>query len=83
MWSKIICILFISILSGNYAFSQQTPDKKDTTQLYQNIETYSKQSKFKRSIYILIFKPIASNKSKKKTKRKVYKKLIQKPYSDF
>ena len=81
---KNIFILFcILILTNNLAIAQQTPAKTDSTKIYKNIETYSGQSKFKTFVYKLIFKPVAANSPKKKVKKKVYKKLIQKPYSSF
>jgi len=83
MWfRRIFILLFVSVFLTVSAFAQQTPVKIDSTQLYKNIETYSKRNKFNTFLYGLIFKPI-SNKSKKEVKKKVYKKLIQKPYSTF
>ena len=56
MWFKNIFILFfISILTSEFAFAQETPVKKDSTQLYKNIESYSKRSKFTKFIYQLSF----------------------------
>ncbi|MDD4922018.1 MAG: hypothetical protein PHS30_06015 [Bacteroidales bacterium] len=43
------------------------------------MESYSKQNKFTKFMYALIFKPHTKSRSKKRT----YKKLIQKPYSSF
>jgi len=83
MWFRRIFILFfVSVFLTVSAFAQQTPVKIDSTHLYKNIETYSKRNKFNTFLYGLIFKPI-NNISKKEVKKKVYKKLIQKPYSTF
>lgn len=83
-WFKnIILFLFVSILVSDFAFAQQTPARKDSTRLYKDIQSYSKRSKFTKFMYALIFKPVALNSPKKKVKKKVYKKLIQKPYSTF
>ena len=83
MWSKKICILlFISILINTSAYAQENIVKKDSTQLYRDIETYSKRNKFNTFMYRLIFKP-GTIISKNNDKKKVYKKLIQKPYSTF
>jgi len=83
-WSKICIILvFVSVLTTEYAFAQKTPVKKDSTQVYQNIESFSLKRKFTRFAYRLVFKPVVSISPKKNVKRKVYKKLIQKPYSSF
>jgi hypothetical protein len=65
------------------AYSQETPAKKDSTQLYKDIETYSKKRGFTKFMYKLIFKPAIPAKVKKSAKKKGYKKLIQKPYSAF
>ncbi|MDP4208208.1 MAG: hypothetical protein Q8928_05275 [Bacteroidota bacterium] len=81
-FKKKITLFFVSFCISQFAFAQQTPVKTDSTHLYKTIETYSKRSKFGSFMYKLIFKPVAII-SKKKVKRKVYKKLIQKPYSAF
>jgi hypothetical protein len=85
MWTKNIFIfLFVSIvLTTDLTFAQQPSAKKDSTRIYKNIESYSKRSNFAKSIYQLIFKPLTTKSTKKKGDRKVYKKLIKKPYSAF
>jgi len=84
MWAKIIFILsFVSISTIDIAIAQQPASKTDSTHLYKNIDSYSKRSKLTRFMYSLIFKPIATSKSKKKPDTNVYKKLIQKKYSPF
>lgn len=84
MWFKKISILFfVSILLSDFAFAQETPVKKDSTRLYTDIQTYSKRSKFTKFMYGLFFKPVATSSKARKAKKKVYKKLIQKPYSTF
>jgi hypothetical protein len=83
MWfRKFFILLFVLVFFSAFALAQETAVKKDSTQLYKNIETYSKRNKFNNFMYRLIFKPIAII-SKKEVKKKVYKKLIQKPYSTF
>jgi hypothetical protein len=82
LFKKILILILISFFLGNFVSAQQDTIKKDSTALYKNIESYSKQSKFRTFIYRLVFKPIAAI-TKKKTKKKVYKKLIQKPYYTF
>ena len=80
MWFKSILFLVgFSSLTCQFAFSQQTPVKNDSTHLYRNIETYSKRGKFTRFMYQLVFKPTSAKSSRKKR----YKKLIIKPYSAF
>lgn len=79
-WSKVLLILvFVSVVTSDYAFAQKTPDKKDTTQIYKNIESFSVKRKFTKYMYSMFFKPVA----KASHKKKVYKRLIQKPYSAF
>ena len=83
MWFKKILILFIiSVFFSAFLRAQETTVKKDTTKIYKDIESYSKRNKFNTFMYRLIFKPITVI-SKKGVKKKVYKKLIQKPYSTF
>ena len=74
--------IYFNYLFVVYASAQEAPVKKDSTTIYKNIESYSKQSKFKTFIYRLVFKP-AHGTRKKEVKKKGYKKLIQKPYSAF
>ena len=83
MWSKKTFILFfISVFISAFAFAQETPAKKDSTKIYKDIESFSKRNRFNAFMYRLIFKPITII-SKPLVQKKVYKKLIQKPYSTF
>ncbi len=82
MFKIITILIFVLISTSDFALAQQKPVKKDSTKIYSDIETYSNKSKFTKFLYSLIFKPVADP-SKKKTKKKVYKRLIQKPYSAF
>jgi hypothetical protein len=79
---KFLILLFIPLLFCVVASGQKTSVKKDSTRLYKNIETLSKRNRFNTFLYKLIFKPIAVV-SNKVTSKKVYKKLVQKPYSTF
>ena len=79
----IFVVLFVSILTSDFAFAQQTVAKKDSTKLYENIENYSEGSNFTRFMYRLFFKPVAPGPVTKKGAKKVYNRLIQKPYSAF
>ncbi|MBA4410539.1 MAG: hypothetical protein C0397_14090 [Odoribacter sp.] len=83
MQFKIIVILLFSIFTSAFAFAQQEPAKKDSTQIYTDIESFSKRSKFTKFMHSLIFKPVSPSPLKKKVKKKVYKRLIQKPYISF
>ncbi len=80
---SIFLFPFVFFLIADFASAQQDSVKKDSTQLYRNIESYSKRSKFNGFMYRLIFKPVTPDSKNKVVSRKVYKKLIQKPYSTF
>jgi hypothetical protein len=81
---KNIFIIFVFLFSfSEFAFTQQTPVKKDSTILYKKIESYSGQGKFKNFMYHLVFKPVIPVSKIREVKKKGYKKLIQKPYSTF
>ena len=84
MWLKnIFVLIFASFLISDPAFAQQDSVKRDSTHLYENIESYSKRSKVTKFIYRLVFKPVAPISKKRALKTNIYKKLIQKPYSSF
>src|ERR1035437_6675293 len=82
MWSRISLIWFFVLIINAFASAQEIPVKKDSTQLYKNIEAYSKRNKFNNFMYRLFFKPVSII-SKKEIKKNNYKKLIQKPYNTF
>lgn len=84
MHFKTITILFFVLISTNdVTFAQQQPVQKDSTKIYSDIETYSKRSKIAKFTYSLIFKSTNAVTPQKKSKKKVYKKLIQKPFNTF
>ncbi|MDO9614321.1 MAG: hypothetical protein Q7J86_07315, partial [Bacteroidota bacterium] len=56
---KIIFIFLVVSSLTNYDAFGQTPAKKDSTKLYENIEAYSGRSNFTKFVYRLFFKPIA------------------------
>src|SRR5665647_2177692 len=80
---NIFLLLIFSFLISDLATAQQTPASTDSTSLYKNIETYSRQSKFKTIVYRLIFKPVTQVTKNKADRKKTYKNLIQKPYGNF
>jgi hypothetical protein len=58
-------VLFILILfCCQISFSQIKKTEKDSTDLYQNIQSYSKKNKVTKFLYKIIFKPINSRKKK-------------------
>jgi hypothetical protein len=83
-WLKTLFILvFVSVVTNDFAIAQKTPVKKDTTKVYENIESFSVKRKFTKFMYQFFFKPVAINSQKKNDKKKVYPKLIRKPYSAY
>ncbi len=78
-WKSIIIVAIAIGLANSFAFAQQDPAPKDTTHLYENIETYSERSKFTQLMFRLFFKPVApGNVTSKPAAR-----LKQVPYSSF
>ena len=75
---KYLLVFFILVYITGFTDGQQSNNKPDSTQIYKDIEVFSKRSKFTKFMYRVIFKPVAPI-----FKKKVYKKLIQKPYSTF
>jgi hypothetical protein len=83
MWFRNILLLaIISISICDTTFAQQTPVKKDSTQIYHDIESIAEKRKFTKFMYKLFFKP-ASVETKREAKKKTHNKLIQEPYSTF
>jgi hypothetical protein len=81
---KNIFILFIVSFSlGDIASAQQTPVKRDSTILYKKIAAYSEQSKGKKFIAGLVFKPVVNNSKNAEIRKKGYKKLLQESYSNY
>lgn len=80
MWLKnIVILLFILLITNDFTFAQDTIVQKDSTHLYENIETYSERNKFTQFMFRLFFKPVAPDLPQKKEN----KKRIQKPDSSF
>lgn len=82
-FKTILILFFVSVLTSGFAFAQQKPAPKDSTKIYSDIESFSKRGKFTKLMYSLIFKPVVPTSHQRNSKKKVYKKLIQKPYSAF
>ncbi|WP_423126420.1 hypothetical protein [Gaoshiqia sp. Z1-71] len=80
MWIKSVKILFFVLLTTNdLAFGQDITVQKDSTHLYENIETYSERSKFTKFMFRLFFKPTAPPPALET----LNKRLVQKPYGSF
>src|SRR4030042_5063863 len=82
-FKHISIFLFVLVSISDFASAQQDSVKTDSTQLYKNIESYSKRSRFIGFMYRLIFNPVTPDSKNKEVRKKAYKKLIQKPYSTF
>jgi hypothetical protein len=83
MWFRnIITPILLSVLMSNYSHAQE-PAKTDSTHLYENIESFSKERKLTGFIYQLVFKPGATKSKIKVIKKKGYRNLLQKPYSNY
>jgi hypothetical protein len=80
MWIKSAAVLFfILLITNGFAFAQVNSAQKDSTKLYENIETYSDKSRFTKYMFRLFFKPVSPAPAQKL----INKRLIQKPYSSF
>ena len=64
--SKILFILvFVSVVTSKYAYSQKVPVVKDSTKVYKSIESFSVKRKFTKFMYQMLFKPVAIKSQKK------------------
>jgi hypothetical protein len=70
-------IFFILLfLCFQMSFSQNNVPKKDSSEVYKEIQTYSKKHKFTNFLHKLVFKPINPKQKKKKV-------IVQQNYRDF
>lgn len=70
-------LLFLLILLGfQVVFSQENTPKKDSSEVYRNIQAYSKKNKFTKLVHKLVFKPI-------NPKKKKQEKVVQQNYQAF
>jgi hypothetical protein len=83
MLRHMILLLFFFLCTIECLWAQQTKPVVDSTDFYNDIQTYSKKSKFTRFIYRIIFRPTKTSLPKKVAKKKNRKKSIQKPYSNY
>jgi outer membrane protein assembly factor BamA len=79
---KIILILIIVVTTSHQVLAQQNLPR-DSTKLYKSIQNFSKRNKFTQAVHKLIFRPIRENIPRKKDKKKIYQKLIQRQYRNF
>ncbi len=84
MWFRNLLILFIvSVSISGSAFALQTPEKQDSTRLYEDNEVYSEGGKFTRFMYRLFFKPAIPDPVKSKGGKQVYARQVQQSYGAF
>ncbi len=69
-------VLFMLFMCFQMSFSQEKNPKKDSTEVYKNIQTYSKRNKVTKLLHKLIFRPITPQKKKEN-------KEVQKKYAEF
>lgn len=62
---KTFCLIFI-IFCFQISFSQVNVPKKDSLEVYKDLQTYSKKHKFTNFLHKLVFRPINPKKKKKK-----------------
>lgn len=80
MWFRnLFIVLVVFVLASEKSFAQESLVNKDTTRLYEDIEIYSKKSRFTKFVYSIFFKPVAPASLQKKAS----KNLIKQPYKSF
>jgi len=72
---KTYCLIFI-IFCFQLSFSQDKVLKKDSLEVYKDIQTYSKKHKFTKFVHKLVFKPI-------NPKQKIRNKVVRQNYRAF
>lgn len=83
LFRNLILFFFVSFIVNEVTNAQQTDVKKDSTKIYKDIESYSKQRKITGFMYKLVFKPTVKSSTKKPAGNKQYRKLIKKSYKAF
>lgn len=76
MLLKKLLLFLLTLLSFQMMFSQKITPKKDSSEVYKNIQTYSKKHKFTKFMHQLVFKQI-------NPKQKRQKKIVQQNYQSF
>lgn len=66
-------VLFLLLSFCTFSFSQTNLPKKKSSEVYRDIQTYSKKRKFTKLLHKLIFEPINPKKKKKKIVTNQYK----------
>ena len=75
-------LFFLIFCYSQVSFSQVDKPKKDSSEVYKNIQTYSKKNKFTKFVHRLVFRPVnikvAKQKVVKKTHQNFEGKIIRK-----
>jgi hypothetical protein len=74
MLPKKLLLFLLTLLSFQMVFSQEITPKKDSSEVYKDIQTYSKRHKFTKFMHKLVFKPINPKQIRRK---KVVKQNFQ------
>src|SRR3954470_12158645 len=74
MPQKKLFLFLLILLCFQMVFSQEKTIQKDSTEVYGNIQTYSKKNNFTRFVHRLVFKPI-NPKNKKRVKLQNYQQF--------
>ena len=77
---NILRLVLVSFLISDLALAQETTIKPDST-IYSDIETYSRQSRFKTLLYRLVFKPVAPD--PEVLRKKKGEARVQRQYATF
>src|SRR5688572_1734684 len=67
---QLITLLIPTLLSYEVAFAQPTEVKRDSSEIYRDIETFSKKRKSTRFLYGIFFKPVESDAAQKIARKK-------------
>ena len=81
-FNRFFLLFFVSFFINGIVLAQIEPAKKDSTQVYKKLESFSGRSKFNKFMYRLIFKPVQKPQGKR-TFEPDHNLLIRKPYSFF
>ncbi|MFE3868246.1 hypothetical protein ACFX5E_09185 [Flavobacterium sp. LS2P90] len=77
-----LILFFLIFCYSQVSFSQVDKPKKDSSEVYKNIQTYSKKNKFTRLVHKLVFRPVNLKGAKKKVVQKKHQafegKIIRK-----
>ncbi len=68
-----LLFLFLIIFGCQLSYAQVIPPKKDSLEVYRDIEKYSKKRKFTKFVHKLFFRPIGKQKVKKNSFQKLKK----------